>query len=242
MKKSIGVFGARGYLGRETLNLCIDLNIPCTALGRQIEAIDISILDGLSLIIDCGFPRDYYHQKISREYFKEIEKRLSFCNQYGIKYVYLTTYTSIVSDKSKYARFKNLLEGHIEKFGGELLRLGLVIDLIKPGGRFLELQSIIQKIPVVLIPSLNWFPIFTCSLSAYLAEIKTLVENGELSNLQIGKLQPLAYVIREAAKDKKVLQLSDFVTYLIARSLPLIAFGRMEGIKGISVKMIDFER
>jgi hypothetical protein len=242
MKKDVGVFGVHGYLGGETLKLCIDLKIPCVSLGRQIDAIDISILDGLTLIIDCGFPRDYYRRKTAGEYLKEIEKRVSFCHQYGIKYVYLTTFTSTVSDKSKYARLKNLLEEHIEMLGGELLRLGLVIDSINPGGRFLELQSIIQKLPVVLIPSLNWFPIFTCPLNAYLAEVKNLLENGELSKLQIGELQPLANVIRETAIDKKVLQLSDFVTSLLARLLPLIAFGKREGIKGISVKMIDYER
>ena len=242
MKKSIGVFGAHGYLGRETLDLCLDLNIPTVALGRKLEAIDVSILDGLTLIIDCGFPRDYYHRKTSREYLKEIEKRVSFCNQHGIQYVYLTTFTSTVSDKSKYARLKNLLEEHIEILGGELLRLGLVIDAIKPGGRFLELQSIIQKMPVVLIPGLNWFPIFTCTLSAYLAEVKSLVETGELSKLQIGKLQPLAVIVKEVAKDKKVLQLTDFATSLLARFVPLIAFGKREGIKGISVKMIDYNR
>ena len=240
MNVHVGVFGANGYLGKETLDLCSTINVPSTALGRNIDAVDISILDGLTIVIDCGFPRDYYHREISRLYLEEIEKRARFCNQHGIKYVYLTTFTSIVSDKSKYARLKNSLETSIESLGGELLRLGLVIDSNKPGGRFLELYSIVNKLPVVLIPSSNWFPVFTCSLSGYLAEVKNLFENGQLSKLQIGKLQPLAEVIREVAVGKRVLQLNDFVTSVFGRLLPLVVFGKREGIKGISIKMMDF--
>jgi hypothetical protein len=241
MNQRVGVFGSNGYLGSETISLCRANNIRSVALGRKIEDLDSSILDGLVAIIDCGFPRDYYRVKSSHDYLKQIKKRARFCNERGIKYVYLTTFTSIISDNSKYARLKNSAETSVELLGGELLRLGLVVDLSNPGGRFLELNSIIRRLPIVLIPSSNWFPVFTCTLSEYLAEIKTFLQNGSLSIHQIGKIQPLSELIEEVSKDKKVLKLSNFITFILAQIIPFIAFGKMEGIKGIAFKNVGFD-
>jgi hypothetical protein len=241
MNQRVGVFGANGYLGSETLSLCRATNIPSVALGRRIEDLDSSILNQLVTIIDCGFPRDYYHVKSADDYLKQVQKRAKFCNERGIKYVYLTTFTSVISDNSKYARLKNSTERLVELLGGELLRLGLVVDLNKPGGRFLELNSIVRRLPIVLIPSSKWFPIFTCTLSEYLAEIQIFLQNSSLSRHEIGKLQPLSELIEEVSKDKKILKLSNFVTFILAQLIPFIAFGKIEGLKGIAVKNVGFD-
>ena len=238
MNQRVGIFGANGYLGSETLYLCRATNIPSVALGRRIEDLDSSILNQLVTIIDCGFPRDYYRVKSADDYLKQVQKRAKFCNQRGIKYVYLTTFTSVISDNSKYARLKNSTERLVELLGGELLRLGLVIDLDNPGGRFLELNSMVRRLPIVLIPSSKWFPIFTCTLNEYLAEIQSFLQNGFLSTHHIGKRQSLSELISEVSKDKKVLKLSEFATFVLVRLVPLIAFGKREGIKGIAVKNI----
>jgi hypothetical protein len=241
MSQIIGIFGSQGYLGKETLNLCHTTGTPTRVLGRRIESIDNNFLDGLTLIIDCGFPRDYYNRKTACDYLAEVEKRAQFCNEFGIKYYYLTTYTSVVSDRSKYSQLKSLVETSVKSMGGELLRLGLVIDASNPGGRFLELKSIIQRLPVVFVPSFNWFPVFTCSLDAYLEEVKNLLENGEMSKHELGNLQPLAEVITQVSEGKKLLQLSDLLTCIVVRFLPLVAFGKREGIKGISVKINEIQ-
>lgn len=236
MIQTIGIFGSQGYLGKQTLELCSTYKTEARVLGRRIELIDTSVLNDLTLIIDCGFPRNYYKRKIARDYLLEVKKRAQFCNVHGIKYVYLTTYTSIVSDKSKYSRLKNSVENLIRSFGGELLRLGLVIDDSAPGGRFQELHSLIQRLPIVMVPSSNWFPVFTCSLDAYLEEVKNLVENGELSKPQLGNLRPLAVIITQISEGKKMVQLNNFFTSIAVLFLPLVAFGKREGLRGISVR------
>ena len=240
MSQRVGIFGANGYLGKETINLCRTMNVQYVALGRKIEDLSPSILEDLTTIIDCGFPRDYYNIKRAHDYLKQVEKRSKFCNDHGIQYIYLTTFTSVVSSKSKYARLKNNTDATVETFGGELLRLGLVLDLANPGGRFLELCSIIQKFPIVFVPSSDWFPVFTCTIDEYRAEIKSLLRNGSLIKGRLGKLQSLSDVIREVSIGKKVFMLGSFATCLLATTLPLIAFGKREGIRGISVRMTDF--
>ena len=241
MNQRVGIFGAHGYLGRETINLCETLNIPYFALDRKIEDVDPSILGSLTMIIDCGFPRDYYNKNTARNYLEQVEKRSKFCNEQRIRYVYLTTFTSVVSNNSKYAHLKNCTEDTVELFGGELLRLGLVVDLVNPGGRFLELCSIIQKFPIVFVPSSDWFPIFTCTICEYRDEVESLLRDGSLFKRHIGRLQSLSDVIREVSIGKKVLELGNCVTSLLVRILPLIAFGKREGIRGISVRMTDLQ-
>lgn len=237
MSQRVGVFGANGYLGQETVELCRIRNVEYVSLSRKIEDLGASLLSDLTTIIDCGFPRDYYHARRARDYLKQVEKRSEFCSGHGIQYVYLTTFTSVISNKSKYARLKNSAEDIVEAFGGELLRLGLVVDLVNPGGRYLELCSIIQKLPIVFVPNSDWFPVFTCTIDEYRREIESLLRNGSLINGHIGKLQSLSDVIGEVSIGKKAFKLSSFVTCLLARTLTLIAFGKREGIKGISIRM-----
>jgi hypothetical protein len=241
MNQRVGIFGAQGYLGRETVELCRIMNVGYIALGRKIEDLGASLLGELTIIIDCGFPRDYYNARRARDYLKQVERRAKFCGDHGIQYVYLTTFTSVVSNKSKYARLKNRVEKTIEAFGGELLRLGLVVDLDNPGGRYLELCSIIHKLPIVFVPNSDWFPVFTCTIDEYRKEIQSLLKSGSLIRDHIGKLQSLSDVIKEVSIGKKLFKLSSFTTCLLAKALPLIAFGKREGIRGISIRMTDLQ-
>ncbi len=177
----IGVFGGSGYLGSSSIGY----------LSEWHEIINLQrnedIPPGLHVILDCSFPSRFRRKAVKRNYRMLLEKRIITASNLDTRYIYIGSFSSSKNSKSKYGIYKYELEELIQLNGGVILRIALVVDEVKPGGRYSELIQIISRMPFVVLPHEDLFRLQVSSLEEYKESLRWCIENI-VTSFQRGEL------------------------------------------------------
>jgi hypothetical protein len=231
----VGIFGSSGYLGKQSALLCESLSLDYVCLERNVDEHERESLQKITVIIDCGFPREYYKRGIAASYLIEINRRKHFFESLGPKYIYVGTFTGILTKSTHYSLLKQKAEEIFETFGATILRVGLVASADRPGGRYLELKEILEKLPVSLVPAENWFPVVITDLDDFIHHLTKLLS---LHNDKVGvpiNVLPLCKLILERTPEKVQLKIPSIVCQLFSWTVRWLPLKKLEGIKAIAV-------
>jgi hypothetical protein len=231
----VGIFGSSGYLGTQAALLCESLSLDYVCLERNVDKHEPEFLHKITVIVDCGFPRNYYKRGVAASYLMEINRRKYFFESLGPKYIYIGTFTGILTKSTHYSLIKQKAEEIFETFGATILRAGLVASADRPGGRYLELKEMLEKLPVSLVPSENWFPIVITDLDNYIHHLTKLLRlENDIVGLPITIL-PLRKLVLEHTPEKVQLKIPSIVCQFFSWSVRWLPLKKLEGIKAISV-------
>lgn len=236
----IGIFGGNGYLGKEAVKICLAQNHEVVYLGREIVSTEVTILEKLNLIIDCGFPRDYYKIGVGDLYLRELTERFRVAQKLKVKYLYLTSFSTLKFGNSTYAKIKDNSESIANQFGVQLLRLGLVIDRDSPGGRYKELIQLVRSSPVILIPHKSWFPVMVCQLDEYLDSLNLFINGSDFREREVGYISSLTEILEWSFPNKHAIRLGPIATSSLVRLISLLNLKKLEGLKYIARKSEEF--
>ena len=235
MKQVIGIFGSNGYLGSEVVSLCEELSLPYVKLEREVANNDREILSRVSIVIDCGFPRDYFIKNVAQRYLLEINHRARIFESLSNRYLYLATYSGIVTRETRYSKLKFDAELILKRINATCLRLGLVTSENSPGGRFLELKDLVEKLPLLILPSRSWYPVLTCTSENLKISISHFLTEPLSFHPPESEFKPLSILMCEMNPSARKFYLPGLLTGLLAVFVRLLPFKRIEGIKAISV-------
>jgi hypothetical protein len=231
----VGIFGSSGYLGTQAALLCESLSLDYVCLERNIDKYEKEFLHKITVIIDCGFPRNYYKRGVAASYLTEIKRRKYFFEFLGPKYIYIGTFTGILTKSTHYSRIKQEAEEIFESFGASILRAGLVASANRPGGRYLELKDMLEKLPVSLVPAENWFPVVITDLDDFIHHLTKLM-NSDNDRVTIPvTILPLRSLILERTPKKVQLKINSLVCQIFSWTVRLLPLKKLEGIKAIVV-------
>lgn len=234
----VGIYGD-GYLAKEIINLLNSVKIPHKALRRR-ECVDNSI----SLVIDAGFPRDYLNKTVRIQYLALLRWRLSKSLESKSSYLYLGSYSSIGEIRSVYGRTKKEAENLVLELGGAVLRLGLVVDELSPGGRYQELLDILGKIPLTIRIPENWCPIFVTPLTDFLQAVRVLIDQGNVTSDKVlstsnTKMVSLNSIMEHVESHSVKIRIPSFLMYVMERILFLLPFSRFDNLNSIMQKTLE---
>jgi hypothetical protein len=157
-----------GYLGNavvDVLNLN-EINFVC--LPRSVNEIREEDFATITHVIDCAFPRNYMDAIVYDLYVSEVINRISQFKVGGQKYLYLGSFSSVNGGYSEYGKRKRKIEDVVTESEFEVLRVGLVLDPTNLGGRALEFQNVLNRLPIVPLPHRSWFPLYVTNLQTSL--------------------------------------------------------------------------
>ena len=234
---SVGVFGANGYLGGVLKDMFWANQINCEVLGRSIANLTEETIGKLTHIVDCGFPSNYMTKGVSGIYLQEVEDRVLFCKNHKINYLYVGSYSSINNSLSQYGKTKFEAETIVATNTLDIVRVGLVYDTARIGGRALELERIIKKLPIVPRPHIGWYPLQITYLNDFESWILNYLETNSKDFSTLVHTSTLNEIISMLAVDKKQIQLPRLITsasVVLVKWLPLKQF---DSLKSIATKV-----
>ncbi len=237
----VGIVGSNGYLGSALKQALGERKIEIVKLERDFFV--GSSLPELDLVIDAGFPRDIYVGEIAIGYYRSLKLRLQYCREFRIQYLYIGSLSSHSPMASKYGTAKKVSEEYVLLYGGKILRAGLIIDSKLPGGRYLELLTILERLPIVILPNSNYFPIGTSKLEDFLNHIHHMILTRESNSseqtvvVEWTNLRDLAIGLT----DKNAKTLPKWLTVWVCKFLKIIPLRKLENLKTIAYKVPNGE-
>jgi dTDP-4-dehydrorhamnose reductase len=193
---NVAIYGSNGYLGNALKS--VDSKFKCL---RRFDG----PLAGF-VHIDFSFPNGDADEIEFLAYLELIRKRASVCREFSSKYVYIGSMSSVPPINSIYGKRKKTTEDLVLSLGGNILRLGLVVNQIKPGGRYLELREMVKRFPVIPITHEKYFQLFITEENAALTSMIAMLKSTVLGQTLIadGTLEKnLGYVLKEIAQSQR---------------------------------------
>jgi hypothetical protein len=237
---NIGIVGSSGYLGTNLLTYL-------TRKGHKIEKISHHLLienkramRNLNLILDCGFPRNIHISSISENYLFNLNNRVLIAKQIGIKYAYIGSLSEDSGGVSTYGKNKLVASNIVKDHDGLIIKTGLVVDFIKPGGRYEELLILSHRLPILFLPHRSFFPVGVTELNDFINTVDRLVSEQSFSNSEILcriRWTTLTDLI-QAASNSYHIHLSYSLTKLLCKILRIIPLGKYDNIKSISTEIV----
>ena len=237
----VGIVGSNGYLGSSLKQALEDRKIEIVKLEREFFVGDS--LPKLDLVIDAGFPRDIYVEKVAVGYYRSLELRLQYCRKLRIQYLYIGSLSSHSPMASIYGTAKRKSEECVLLYGGKILRAGLIVDSKLPGGRYLELLTILERLPFVILPNSSYFPIGTSKLEDFLNHTHQMIYMSE-SNVSEQAVVVEWTNLRDLAiglTNKKSKTLPKWLTMLMCKLLKVVPLSKLENLKTIAYKVPNGE-
>lgn len=177
------VFGRGGYLADAFLST--QTKLSTFAMPRdQLPAEE-------GVYIDFSFPTNFNDEKTMAKYMEVILSRCLICKELNSRYIYIGSISSIHRATSNYGKRKAEVEDSVKGNGGIILRLGLILDWQKPGGRFKELLDQLENLPALISPSKDTFKLWTLRLDLAFNSINSIV---------VARLEENDYVARGVFK------------------------------------------
>lgn len=232
----IGLIGASGYLGVALQKFLLEEKIELVILNHKLQ-LDLKA-DALDMVIDAGFPRDIYRKKVRNNYFINLNSRLKYCQNYNVPYVYFGSISSYSPIQSKYGSAKEYSENLVKSYGGVVFRFGLVVNSKSPGGRYLEVLKMIEKMPIVLLPHRDFFPIAITKIEDFIDGINNIIDKRNfaipetMAAVQWTNLNSLM----KSSCNKKTFIISKVLTSLLCRLIRIVPLGKYDNLKAIAYK------
>jgi hypothetical protein len=232
----IGIIGSNGYLGEALFR-------SLRKKGHQLKEIDFQYFDEIyhcskpiDILIDCGFPRNIHNKKISTRYFAQLEQRLFVSKKTGIKYVYVGSLSEDIESNSAYGRVKASSTHLVKKYGGCVIRSGLVVDNKKPGGRYKELLEVHNRMPIKIIPNERFFPVGVTFLRDFLCATNEIVSKSDIFEPEVlCKVQwtTLKHLLQTLPHPIKI-NLSFGMTKILCILINFLPLGKFDNLKSIA--------
>jgi hypothetical protein len=216
------------------------MKISTLELSRKVDEVD---LNGSTIILDFAFPTKRITRKIRKAYLSNLLLNLSIANSLRMKYVYLGSYSSNPRSKSKYGALKREAEKLVLKKGGNILRVGLIVDYEKPGGRFKQFVEINKKLPVVIQFPLDWCPIsVTSSLEFENSILKVLKNQEEFIIKEIGHQIAFNDLIFQSSDSVHVIHISERILQVVSTIFRFVPLGKLDFLRSILYKELRLQK
>jgi hypothetical protein len=145
--------------------------LQATSLGRE------QLPSGSCPVVDFSMPRNIRQSSTRISYHELIMRRVSSAVGGRSHYIYAGSISSLDPVVSQYGKLKRLVEDDVKSRGGSVLRLGLVVDFERPGGRFSNLIQILDRLPIAVVPSFNCFQLYVTSPEGMVQSIVQLAKH-----------------------------------------------------------------
>ena len=228
---NIAVYGSNGYLGsafKET-----ESSVKCL---KRLEDPLMGFVH-----VDFSFPSGKVDEVEFLEYLDLIQRRVRACMLKSSNYVYIASFSSIPPINSIYGMRKKVTEDLVLSLGGNILRMGLVVNRTKPGGRYLELGEKVGKLPFVPVTHHNFFQLFVTQEDAALSSVKAALKSTSqgCSLIADGTFESnLGNVLREVARlrSMKTLNLGIGASRAFEFVVKKCNFKFLDSLKSLTVK------
>jgi len=174
------------------------------------------------------------------DYKSLLTRRIDQCNLLGSKYVYIGSISSIPPIVSKYGRRKMEIESMVLEKNQIVIKLGLIISDLNPGGRYLSLINSLRKLPVVPVPHQDTFELYCHELDR-LSQIDSFI-----SNLRGGRQYLLDNLVRsnlgrEASHiakhlGKKEIKLSKTISRALEIFIAISPISALDPLKSLTIR------
>ncbi len=232
----VGIFGSNGYLGNALVDV-LNLNeIKFVCLPRSVNEIREEDLATITHVIDCAFPRNYMDAIVYDLYVSEVINRISQFKVGGQKYLYLGSFSSVNGGYSEYGKRKRKIEDVVTESEFEVLRVGLVLDPTNLGGRALEFQNVLNRLPIVPIPHRSWFPLYVTNLQTFKDSVLKFIFEGSVEGLCVAKLSTLSSVTSQLTLGKRQFDIPRGLTSIIVSFIRIIPLKKLDSLRSICIR------
>jgi hypothetical protein len=141
---------------------------------------------------------------------------------------------------SNYGRSKLFAEQIVFRNGGIILRLGLVKSLSNPGGRFEELQTLLQKLPIVPVLHHDWAPVIITHADEVCQAALRILANPQIIEKEV---TPISYEVSfseiqlQLIMRKKAVHLTSQTTAILLGFVRFFPIGKLDNLKSIAHKI-----
>lgn len=228
----IGIAGSNGYLGSMAYNFLKNLGHEVVRINR-----DNSDVEGnLDVIIDASFPKNYHDNKIFEIYLRNLQTRLKASDAY---FIYFGTKSISLKSKSTYSMRKRESELLVLHNSGHVLRIGLIVDDLSPGGRYLQFLKIVSRLPITLKVPEFWCMVHVTSPVEFATKLANVI--NLLPDDQILETEANLISINELVQNpnrKPILFLSEPWTKMVFSILNRLPLKIFDSLKSIGFKNV----
>jgi hypothetical protein len=170
-----------------------------------------------------------------------IQKRVSICVANSSSYVYIGSISSIPPIRSVYGIRKKRIEDLVLACGGNIVRLGLVVNQAEPGGRYLELVKIANWFPVIPITHESSFQLFITDENDAVKSVFAALRSTDQSHTCVagGTIEKnLGLVLREIAvmSKKKTFNFGKLTSKALETFLNKCKLDALDSLRSLSVR------
>jgi len=235
-KVVVGILGATGYLGGVIFQELHKLGYEVVDLGRTISKATFDS-NPPSIVFDAAFPTGGIDSKVEIEYLRRLASNFHLTSTSQITYYYLGSHSANKKSKSRYGNLKSKAEREVILNGGQILRVGLVIDSQNPKGRFLQFLRLTSKLPFIPVFPDKWLPIVTTTLDEFKLSIKSLVIDQRDQIVQnLGVKSDINKLLNEYAGAKMRVRVPEIFLYVAMYSSRLVYLGPLDSLKSVLYK------
>lgn len=235
----IGIVGTSGYLGNIAKSVFEAGGHHVTEVPKSFIEPSVLGFDYFDFVLDCGFPKRYKNKSTRTLYFRSLGYRLGETKKWKIPYIYLGSFSSSSQVLSNYGEMKLAAENLVLAHAGIILRLGLIVNHVNPGGRFRELLRIANKFPFRPVLPSNWCPILISSEDDFRKELVFVSENLAGIPLEVvckTTETNLSELLARYAEPKIQLHLNDFLATQLMKFVKLLPVKYLDNLKSIAFK------
>lgn len=227
----VGIWGSSGYLGTRTL-----AHLRGHLIVQSLERDDLA--EPGSRLLDLSFPPDYRNRTTRDEYLRRVEGRCRWAARTGSRYIYIGSTSSEPPVTSIYGATKRQAEQLALAWGHSVLRAGLVICSVTPGGRFGQLERIVKRLPVVPLPDISQFRLRVTDMHNLLSDVSAVVEqpNGPRERLVTGTSETsLAELVEMMlAPRQRAFKLGPRTSFAAARVASSLHWGPFDALSSLA--------
>lgn len=199
--------GANGFLGSRILAELVEANVSVRCISRKsisnsknVEWIKLDLLEsnipddllkGCSHVIHCAGVIKGIKENLNKINYISTKRLLRLSHKESVKkFIFISSIDVLLFD-SEFAKSKRLAENAIIKSNVDwvIIRPSQIFGL-NDNNNFALLNKLIQKIPIILLPSggkFKWEPVYVDDLAIY---IVNLILNNNISNEKINVVGP----------------------------------------------------
>jgi hypothetical protein len=190
-----------------------------------------------TLVFDAAFPTNNITRAVRLKYLKQLTMNLEATIRNDSQYIYLGSYSNHPKSKSKYGRLKREAERIVLQKGGNILRLGLVVDPSNPMGRYSQFLQVAKYLPVTPVLPENWCPIFITTLSEFNLGIEDCILTRNVHSIKtLGTRMSVNEFLSSTNTFRRKVKIPQFLMVPSALITMILPLGNLDFLKSILYK------